>query len=79
MKKRKAEAVKRKTKTRLLAEQIAAKLFWNYEGNQVERLVLTDDLPEGPRDYGGWCETATADRIEATILRAAKGGTKGKG
>lgn len=48
---------------RQLAEEIAADLFTNGNGDRAGRLVLTIDGPPR-RDLGGWGQKAMADRIE---------------
>lgn len=57
-----------KTELRAVAERIAAALFRNYEGNQVQRLVLTDDSPQ--HDWGGWSKGPATDVIERVLLAA---------
>lgn len=63
--------IERKTKTRMLAEKIAAMLFRSsFTHRQVQRLVLTDDEPHSV--HGGWGEKPAADRIEEVLIRSAK-------
>jgi len=45
---------------RQVAEQIAADLFTNGDGEKAQRLV--SELSDG-RDGGGWCESAVVDRV----------------
>ena len=51
---------------RSAAQQIAERLFRNYDGKQVERLVLVNDQPKA--EFGGWGFVPAIDNIEDVLL-----------
>lgn len=59
-----------KSETRKRAERIAHNLFVNGAGQLATRLVMVDESGDEPRDLGGWCEEAVADKIESVLEQA---------
>ena len=63
-------AVKRRTIIpKQLAVRIVRKLFANYRGELVQRLVLTDDTPRKV-DWGGWSQVAAMKLVEDELRSA---------
>ncbi len=57
-------------RNRRLAKEFAKFVFTSGGGDHAKRIVLTDENAQA--DYGGWCESAMADQVEALLNKATQ-------
>lgn len=63
----KTEKQKRRSRVRILAEKIVARLFTDGRGHRAARLVMDHD---GTTDMCGWAELPATDYVEKILIQS---------